>query len=251
MRTAQLRVCILFTFAILLPRLAAADVVTEWNQQANASILEAKIYPYAGTRVLAIMHVAMFDAINSIEGHYTPYRFKVSAPAGSSPEAAGAAAAHATLVILFREQKSALDATYAASLAQIPDGAGKTAGIAVGEEIAAKVLVWRAPDGADAPNSYRPITTPGTYIMTTLPVGTQWGSVTPWIMERGSPFRPPPPPALSSAEWAADNEIKELGGRKARGAPPNKPRSRVSGLLSARKVSIPLCGNSLPLRGEA
>jgi hypothetical protein len=215
MSTAQLRACILFALGILFPSVSVADVVTDWNQSAGACVLEAKIYPFAGTRVMAIVHTAMFDAINSIEGRYTPYKFKVSAPTGSSPEAAGVAAAHAALVQLFPEQKSALDAAYAASLAQIPDGPGKTTGIAVGEEVAAKVLEWRASDGADAANTYRPITTPGTYVTTTFPIGTQWGSVTPWVMEHGSQFRPAPPPALSSAEWAADyNEIKEIGAKK-------------------------------------
>jgi len=215
MSTAQLRACILLALGILFPSVSVADVVTDWNQSAGACVLEAKIYPFAGTRVMAIVHTAMFDAINSIEGRYTPYKFKVSAPTGSSPEAAGVAAAHAALVQLFPEQKSALDAAYAASLAQIPDGPGKTTGIAVGEEVAAKVLEWRASDGADAANTYRPITTPGTYVTTTFPIGTQWGSVTPWVMEHGSQFRPAPPPALSSAQWAADyNEIKEIGAKK-------------------------------------
>jgi hypothetical protein len=215
MSAAQLRASILFALALLCSSASAADVVTEWNQKADASILEAKILPFAGTRVMAIMHTAMFDAINSIEGHYTPYKFKVAAPPGSSPEAAGVAAAHAALVALFPEQKAALDGAYAASLAQIPDGAGKTAGIAVGEEVAAKVLAWRASDGANAPNTYRPVTAPGVYITTALPVGTQWVSMTPWVMERPSQFHPGPPPALSSAEWAADyNEVKELGGKK-------------------------------------
>jgi hypothetical protein len=215
MSAVQVRAWILFAIATLAPLVCAADVVTEWNQRAGASVLEAKIYPFAGTRVMAIVHTAMFDAINSIEGRYTPYKFKVSAPAGSSPEAAGVAAAHAALVGLFPEQKPALDASYAASLAQIPDGAGKTSGIAVGEEVAAKVLAWRATDGADAANTYRPVTTPCVYVVTALPIGTQWGSVTPWVMERGSQFHPGPPPALSSAEWAADyNEIKEIGAKK-------------------------------------
>jgi hypothetical protein len=215
MSAVQVRAWILFAIATLAPLVCAADVVTEWNQRAGASVLEAKIYPFTGTRVMAIVHTAMFDAINSIEGRYTPYKFKVSAPAGSSSEAAGAAAAHAALVGLFPEQKAALDASYAASVAQIPDGAGKTSGIAVGEEVAAKVLAWRATDGADAANTYRPVTTPGVYVVTALPFGTQWGSVTPWVMERGSQFHPGPPPALSSAEWAADyNEIKEIGAKK-------------------------------------
>jgi hypothetical protein len=85
----------------------------------------------------------------------------------------------------------------------------------VGEEVAAKVLAWRSSDGADATNTYRPVTTAGTYIATPLPIGNQWGRVTPWVMERGSQFRPGPPPALKGASWAADyNEIKEIGGKK-------------------------------------
>jgi hypothetical protein len=215
MNTAQLRIVILFAVTIFSPCVCTADVVTEWNEKAGACVREANIPGFASTRPMAIVHTAMFDAINSIEGRYTPYKFKVSAPAGSSPEAAGVAAAHASLVRLFPEQKAALDAAYAASLAKIPDGPGKIAGIAVGEEVAAKVLAWRAADGADAANTYRPITTPGTYVMTTLPIGMQWGSVTPWVMERGSQFHPAPPPALGSAEWAADyNEVKEIGGKK-------------------------------------
>jgi hypothetical protein len=215
MGSARLRSCVLVALAILVPSISIADVVIEWNQKANACVLEAKMYPFVGTRVMAIVHSSMFDAINSIEGQYTPYKFKVPAPTNSSPEAAGVAAAHATLVKLCPEQKASLDAAYSASLAQVPDGAGKTVGIAVGEEVAAKVLAWRASDGADPPNTYRPITTPGAYIVTTLPIGTQWGSGTPWVMKSGSQFRPASPPALSSATWTSDyNEAKEIGGKK-------------------------------------
>src|SRR6516162_3174886 len=135
MSTAQLRACILFTLGILFPSVSVADVVTDWNQSAGACVLEANIYPFAGTRVMAIVHTAMFDAINSIEGSYTSYKFKVSAPAGSSPEAAAVAAAHAALVKLFPEQRTTLDAAYDAALAQIPDGSAKTSGIAVGEQV--------------------------------------------------------------------------------------------------------------------
>jgi hypothetical protein len=214
MGAAHLRAGLLFVVAIVFPRASTADVVTEWNQRAGACVLEAKMYPFAGTRVMAIVHTAMFDAINSIEGSYTSYKFKVSAPAGSSPEAAAVAAAHAALVKLFPEQRTTLDAAYDAALAQIPDGSAKTSGIAVGEQVAAKVLEWRSSDGADAPNTYRPATAPGAYVATTLPIGGQWGSVTPWVMERGSQFRPSPPPVLTSAEWAADyNEIKEFGAK--------------------------------------
>ena len=215
MSTVQLRAWILAAAVMAAPVASAADAVTEWNQKAGAALAEAKVYPFVGTRVMSLVHVAMFDAINSIEGRYSAYKVKVSSPPGCSAEAAGAAAAHAVLVKLFPEQKASLDAAYAASLAQIPEGSGKTAGIGVGEEVAAKILALRASDGADAPNMYRPSTAPGVYVPTTLPIGSQWGNVTPWVMERGSQFRPAAPPALTSAEWARDyNEVKDIGGKK-------------------------------------
>ena len=215
MSTVQLRAWMLAAAMMAAPAASAADVVIEWNQKAGAALAEAKVYPFVGTRVMSLVHVAMFDAINSIEGRYSAYKVKVSSPAGCSAEAAGAAAAHAVLVKLFPEQKASLDAAYAASLTQIPEGSGKTAGIGVGEEVAAKILALRASDGADAPNTYRPSTAPGVYVPTTLPIGSQWGNVTPWVMERGSQFRPAAPPALTSAEWARDyNEVKDIGGEK-------------------------------------
>lgn len=196
------------------PTLAAADTVTEWNENAGAALAEAKAYPFVGTRTMSMVHAAMFDAINSIEGRYVPYKFKVTAPSGSSPEAAGIAAAHAVLLKLFPDQMAKLDAAYAASLAKIPDGNAKTTGIAVGEEVAAKMLAWRASDGAAAANTYRPHTAPGVYVPTTLPLASQWGNLTTWVMERGSQFRPAPPPALTSDVWARDyNEVKDLGAK--------------------------------------
>jgi hypothetical protein len=215
MSTIQVRTWILAAAISLVPAVSAADVVTEWNQKAGAALAEAKLYPFMGSRAMSLVHVAMFDAINSVEGRYTPYKVKVQAPTGSSAEAAGTAAAHAVLVKLFPEQKASLDEAYATSLAQIPDGSAKTAGIGVGEEVAGKILALRAADGADAPNTYRPSTAPGVYVPTTLPIASQWGNVTPWVMERGSQFRPAAPPALTSAQWAQDyNEVKDLGGKK-------------------------------------
>ena len=204
------------TFAILfVPACAMADAVTEWNEKALAAATQAKQLPFVSTRTMALVHTAMFDAVNSIEGRCAPYKFKVSAPAGSSSEAAVVAAAHAVLLSLFPEQKADLDAAYAASLARIPEGSGKTAGIGVGEEIAVKILALRASDGSDAPNVYKPATTPGAYIPTALPIGSHWGNVTPWVMKRGSQFRPAPPPVLNGPVWARDyNEIKDLGAKK-------------------------------------
>lgn len=207
-----------FLFAVtflLLPLSASADVVKEWNERALAAASQAKQLPYAATRTMALVHSAIFDAVNSVRGGYATYKVKSAATAGASAEAACVAAAHSILGKLFPDQAAALDTDYAASLAKIPDGASKTSGIAVGEEVGAKAFALRASDGSDTPNTYRPAAAPGAYVPTTFPIGSQWGNVTPWIMERGSQFRPPAPPKLTSPEWARDyNEIKDLGGKK-------------------------------------
>jgi len=210
-----LRGC-LATFAILLvPVVAVTDAVTEWNEKSIAALRQAKELPAAASRTVAIVHTAVFDAVNSVEGRYSPYKFKVSAPSGSSPEAAAVAAAHAVLLRLFPEQRADLDAAFTASLGKIPDGSGKTAGISVGEDVAAKVLALRASDGADASNAYRPTTAPGVYTSTSLPISSQWAHMTPWVMESSSQLRPAPPPPLTSSVWASDyNEVKDLGSKK-------------------------------------
>jgi hypothetical protein len=204
------------TLAILVfPVISAADVVTEWNEQALACATAAKQPPFVAARTMAMVHAAMFDAVNSVEGHYSSYRIKEVAPPATSPQAAGVAAAHTVLIKLCSDQKAALDAAYGESLARIPEGGGKVDGVSLGERVGLKVLALRATDGADATSTYKPETTPGRYVVTTLPAGSQWGAVTPWVMERGSQFRPAPPPQLTSVEWARDyNEIKDMGGTK-------------------------------------
>lgn len=201
--------------ALIVPVFIHADVISEWNEKAINCTNVAKQPAFAASRSMAMVHTAMFDAVNSIEGGYTPYKIKETAPPGSSSEAAAVAAAHTVLRNLYPEQQTDLDAAYTASLAQIPEGDGKAGGIAVGERVAVGILALRAADGADAPDTYRPKTAPGAYTMTVLSVGSNWGSVTPWVMERGSQFRPGAPPNLTSPEWASDyNEIKDLGGKK-------------------------------------
>src|SRR4030095_14589296 len=99
-------------------------------------------------------------------------------------------------------------------LSQIADGPAKSAGIALGEKVAQSVLAMRAKDGADAPDSYRPRTTPGRYACTAPMVASVYGNVTPFGMTSPSQFRPGPPIALTSREWADNyNEIKEIGGK--------------------------------------
>lgn len=189
-----------------------AVVVAQWSQIVFRCTAEI---PGDNYRKMAIVHTAMFDAVNSIEGRYTAYKIKVPAQPGSSSEAAAVAAAHAAVVHVCPGDKAAVDAAYKAFLAQISDGSGKVAGIAIGEKVAAEIIALRAADGADAASKYRPSSTAGQFVPPTEAYGARWNTVTPWVMANASQFRPDAPPRLTSKEWARDyNEIKEIGGRK-------------------------------------
>ena len=194
---------------------ARADVVTDWNDVAVAHVVAARQLPPDGARAVAMMHVAMFDAINAVQPRYTPYAFKGKAPAGASAEAAGAAAARTVLLKLYPEQSAAIEKAYAASLAAIPDGAGKSAGIALGEQVGNRCIALRTEDGASATFAYRPVTSAGVYVPTMIPVSANWPNVKPFVMKEPAQFRPGPPPALKSAEWTKDlNEIQQVGGQQ-------------------------------------
>ena len=111
-------------------------------------------------------------------------------------------------------QQAAIDADYQAALKPLPDGRAKTDGIAVGEQAAAAVVASCADDGAMAPNTYRPHTTPGVYVPTMFPAVPHWGKRRPWVMTSGQQFRPGPPPALTSEAWKRDfDEIKAVGSK--------------------------------------
>jgi len=193
---------------------AFADVVTDWNARAEALAVEKRLLPPPNARGMAILHVAMFEAVNAIERRYTPYKLTLKGDLSLSKEAAAAAAAHAVLVALHPDQLAPLDAALKASVAAVPDGDAKTKAIELGKTAAREILAWRAQDNANAAETYRPATKPGVYIATIIPVSSTYGGTTPWTMEQGSQFRPAAPPALDSATWTSDlNEIRELGAR--------------------------------------
>jgi hypothetical protein len=192
---------------------AHADVVTDANAK-TATIASRNPATAIAVRTMAIVQVSVFEAVNAITGRYASYGAKIAAPSGASVEAAVAAATRTVLLKLMPDQQAAIDADYRAALGPLPDGPAKADGIAVGEQAAAAVLAARAEDGAVAPNTYRPHTTPGVYVPTALPVVPHWGKRRPWVMTGGDQFRPGPPPSLTSETWARDyNEIKALGGR--------------------------------------
>jgi hypothetical protein len=135
--------------ALTAPALARADTVTEWNSNAaNALIGTAGQPPQVGIPHLAMVHGAVYDAVNAIDGGHEGYLLtpRVAQPFDSQ-EAAAATAAYRVLLQLVPAQKDVLDAQYAASLGTIPDGSAKTRGIAVGEAAAAAMIAARTDDG--------------------------------------------------------------------------------------------------------
>ena len=196
----------------------AGDVVTEWNQQAvTLALLPASaLAPNQQMRVMAIVHVAVHDAVNGITGDYETYLSPGPAPENASPEAAAIAAAHYALRNLFPTQAASLDTLYADSLAA--HGLSTLdPGIEYGRSAAAAILVLRANDhAAQAQFNYTApgAGTPGVWVpLTSAPASLPgWGNVTPWVLRSSSQFRPEAPPALDSEQYAKDyNEIKQIG----------------------------------------
>jgi len=190
---------------------ATADVVTQWNQQVFTSG-GAQIQ-----RTLAMVHLAMFDALNATRPRYQPYLQLPAPPAGTVGEAAAASAAYGVLVRLFPAQAAALAAQLATSLAGIPNSAGKTAGVQYGDLVAQAMYNARLNDNILAAGPlFVDGTAPGVYRLTTpgppQPVNTGARSWVPFVLTSASQFRPGPPPALTSVRYARDvNETKAFG----------------------------------------
>jgi hypothetical protein len=194
---------------------ARADTVTDWNQTAIEVMKVARVAGNPWSRTLAMVHVAMSDAINSVQSRYTCYVATVPVMTGASPEAAAATAARQILVELFPNQKVVIEEAYAASVKGIPEGPAKSQGVALGEQVAAAVQADRSADGTTVPDTYRPVTSPGVWVPTTPPLFAQYARAKPWVLTSADQFRPGPPPQLSSALYARDyNETKNLGGAK-------------------------------------
>ena len=204
-----------FSAVLLLSVLASsafADVIMDWNTRADAIAADKRLFPPLHGRVLAMMHVAMFEAVNAIERRYEPYRLRLIADQETSADIAAAVAGHDVLVALFPDQKSSLDALLAETSGRIAEGSARERGIILGRKAAQGILELRATDGSTVAETYRPFTKAGTYVPTALPASSTVGGFTPWVMTSAAQFRPAPPPALTSESWTRDfNEIREMG----------------------------------------
>ena len=217
----------LATFALGLANKVSADAVTDWNATAEDAVKTAALNPGVQGRFMAIVHTAVYDAVNGIVHKYTPCFVTDKAPHGARPQAAAVQAAYTALKSLFPAQTATFDAQLADSLAKIPGNRGRSVSIARGrawgEHVANVILAWRATDGFNTPlpGYFGSTTTAG--IWRSPPAGTnadgtlpavfpQMAVLVPFAMTRHDQFRPGPPPALTSAQYAADvNEVKAIG----------------------------------------
>ncbi len=220
-----------------LPHRPHANAVEHWNAIAiDASGLdhtplgpgESRVFgeqlgPGRASRAMAIVHVAVFEAVNAIAGGRVSHLGMPRAPRGASPDAAIAQSAHDTLVALFPSQASSFDAELTAALARVRDRRARALGVLVGGDAATRILALRAGDGSDHDEplmgtDYVPGDAPGEWRkdpvgQAPIALGAHWGEVTPFVISSAADFRVPPPPTLDAAAYAAAfGEVQALGG---------------------------------------
>ncbi len=194
-----------------------SDVVLIWNETTLLAIKTAGTPPPQATRNLAMVHAAIYDAVNAILRIGTPYLVQGGPPAAASPEAAAAVAAHRVLMSLYPQQMPLFNSVLNQTLRPIPDGPAKANGVTWGQQVAERMLAWRSADGAERRVTYvygRSVgqwqPTPPEYKPPLLP---QWSQVSCFCLRNAAQFRPPPPPPLNSVEYARSlNQVKALGG---------------------------------------
>jgi PAP2 superfamily len=225
---------------------ARADVVTDWNMTAfRASQAAGQPNPRLSCN-MAMVHAAIYDAINAIDRRHAAYAVDLQAKPGAAIDAAAAAAAYGVLTKLYWSQTAAFDVALEASLAALSDGPARVDGMAVGQEVAEKLMALRKDDRSNATVTYTPKSGPGVYQLTppafapvVLP---HWDGVTPFLLKSGDQFQPAGPPALNSAEFAKDlNEVKTLGAKNSSTRTPDQTDAArfwtVSGVVTDNEVA--------------
>jgi hypothetical protein len=215
-RTRALMAGTLATLLAAVPaRADAQNAALEWNEIARQLIVVGSQSSVHQTRLMAIVHVAMHDAVSGITGDYKQYMPAAPGPAAISPEAAAIGAAHGAL------QGTVGDSTFlASSFAQSLAAYGLSPtdpGVTFGEAVADGILARRQNDGAsEAAFAFTPPDAGAVGVWVPLPGQTSlvpgWGNVVPFVLRKASQFRPPPPPPLKSAKYARDyNEVLLVG----------------------------------------
>jgi hypothetical protein len=205
---------------LLLGRLLAlgGDPVLTWNALLLDAIRTDNSPPTLASRNLAILHVAIYDAVNSIERTHQPYRHQLAPNGEASTEAAATGAAHAVLVTLYPHLRAPFDAEYQRHLTSFAPSAMLTNGLQLGRLVGLLTVDSRSDDGANTQVTYIPSEEPGQWRRTPPffrpPLDPHWRYVEPFCLADIEPFVPPGSPALESAAYAEDlNQVKVLGAR--------------------------------------
>jgi membrane-associated phospholipid phosphatase len=199
---------------------ASADVVIRWNQVATDATTANRVDPLTESRILALLHIAIHDAVNAVQSRYQPYLPKQpSARIDASIDAAVAGAAHEALVSLVPAGKESLDNALEESLGRIPESPRKTVGVEIGRAAAAAILAAREKDGADRSIEYTAGTEPGQYCPTppdfTPAFMSHWGKITPFVLHSAGQFPcADPPPVGGDKAFAEIEEVRAIGGSK-------------------------------------
>ena len=213
------RLCRLLILSCLALTLnSRADVILEWNALMLDCIRVDTTSPTVSTRNLAILHTAIYDAVNSITRTHQPYRFQLNAPANTSTEAAAVGAAYEVMATLYPSQASWADDLYDSYIASAPPSVALTNGLDLGEFMGLLTLDSRSADGSNTEVPYIPSNAPGQWQRTSPfyrpPLTPHWGFVDTFCLQDIESFVSDPPPALDSPEYAvALNDVKMLGGK--------------------------------------
>ena len=203
----------------VLPRPHAHDVdsVAEWNAIAF-DVCSGLGGGTRQSRALAMTHLAIHDALNSIRPVYATYARNLPRNPHASAEAAVAAAAHDTLAVMAGDHQLQLDEAYEDAIERLPDNAARSEGISLGHAAARAILAMRSQDGADraeqhlAPQPFKPGRYQPTPSRFDPPIVPGWRDVTPFALRTADQFRPLPPPALGSEQYAQlYDEVKRIG----------------------------------------
>jgi hypothetical protein len=250
MRKPRLLKNVVAAITLLLgPSAGKADMVADWNAIMIATVAAD---PFNQARFAAITQLAVFEAVNSITGEFEPYLGTIIAPPSASGDVAAIAAAHLVLRTYFPARAAALDASRAGSLAAIPDGPAKDAGIIVGETAAAAMMAARSDDGSSTPEFYHPpAPAPGQWQMTPSCGGNggqflHWRNVKPFGIRTASQFRLDPPPALTRTTYTRDyNEVKSVGSMASTERPADRADvARVYATFAPAQVLNPIARNA-------
>src|SRR5262249_18097432 len=188
------------------------------NEAALKAIRAEKTPRPLAARQLAMVHVAIYDAVNPIRCTHETFRVDADPQPGTSPVAAAAAAAHRVLIDLYPDRVRQFDDLLARSLESVPDRNARQRGVSFGRLVAREVLAWRATDGSDREVEYIGRHEAGAWGPTppayAAPLAPHWPEVAGFAIRRGSQFRPEGPPKLTSSQYTeAFQEVKRLGGK--------------------------------------